>query len=305
MKQIVPSYYPSFSCIADRCQHSCCVGWEIGIDDASAARYRAVTGPFGDRLRASMAKTADGWQFVTDESERCPFLNEQGLCDLILTLGKDALCEICAAHPRFRYDYSDRTEWGLGLCCEAAAALIVSQREPVTFPADDGTLPPDPEEAAVLRLRQKAIGIAQDRTLPIPEREEQLLRLVGMKLPREPAVLAAWYTPLERLDPAWDIRLKQLEASESVPITAPDTAFEQLLVYFLYRQVPPSLEDGCPAQRVAFAVLSVRLLRALTAAADGREETLAALARLYSTEIEYSDENIDGLLSRIAHYAAS
>ena len=33
MKLIAPDYYNKFSCIADKCRHSCCVGWEIDIDE--------------------------------------------------------------------------------------------------------------------------------------------------------------------------------------------------------------------------------------------------------------------------------
>ena len=32
MQIIVPDYYKEFSCIADHCRHSCCIGWEIDID---------------------------------------------------------------------------------------------------------------------------------------------------------------------------------------------------------------------------------------------------------------------------------
>ena len=27
----VPSYYKTFQCIADKCEHSCCIGWEIEL----------------------------------------------------------------------------------------------------------------------------------------------------------------------------------------------------------------------------------------------------------------------------------
>lgn len=117
MKYVMPTYYPEFECIAERCQHSCCVGWEIDIDDATQQKYRAVSGDMGERLRAGIAEDEQGAHFRLDEQERCPFLNQQGLCELILQLGKDSLCQICADHPRFRTFYSDRTESGLGLCC--------------------------------------------------------------------------------------------------------------------------------------------------------------------------------------------
>lgn len=299
---VVPSYYTAFSCIADRCRHSCCVGWEIDIDDVTAARYEAVEGAFGDRLRRAVHRGEDGCFMTLTEDERCPFLNGRGLCDVILTLGDGALCDICRDHPRFRRDYTDRTEWGLGLCCEAVAELLLTWQEPVRLLTDAGESPPpavDPDDDALLTARDAAIAVAQDRSLPLAAREDALLRRWSVRLPDDGAVWRAWYSPLERLDPAWDDALATLTSAPSHPLSVSDTAFEQLLVYFLYRQLPPSLEDGCFAERVGFAVLSVRMLRRLCAAYGGTVDALAELARLYSAEIEYSDENIPRLLSHI------
>ena len=33
MKLFAPEYYKQFKCIADKCTHSCCIGWEIDIDE--------------------------------------------------------------------------------------------------------------------------------------------------------------------------------------------------------------------------------------------------------------------------------
>ena len=42
MKIYAPDSYPRFRCIADRCRHTCCVGWEIDIDPGTLAQYRAI-----------------------------------------------------------------------------------------------------------------------------------------------------------------------------------------------------------------------------------------------------------------------
>ena len=47
MLYVEPDFYGEFQCIADKCAHSCCLGWEIDIDDKSAARYAALPGAFG------------------------------------------------------------------------------------------------------------------------------------------------------------------------------------------------------------------------------------------------------------------
>ena len=39
-----PDYYPLFHCIADRCRHNCCIGWEIDVDGDSLAAYDQIGG---------------------------------------------------------------------------------------------------------------------------------------------------------------------------------------------------------------------------------------------------------------------
>ena len=125
MKLIAPSYYKKFKCIADKCKNSCCVGWEIDVDAETDAFYQSVGGELGKRLAENIDRSGEIPHFKLCDGERCPFLNKNGLCDVITELGEGALCQICADHPRYRNFYSDRTEIGLGLCCEAAAELIL------------------------------------------------------------------------------------------------------------------------------------------------------------------------------------
>ena len=124
MKIYVPNYYKNFRCIAGACKHSCCIGWEIDIDEDTLEVYKNVGGCFGKRLNESISPGEDT-HFILAENERCPFLNDENLCDIYIELGEDNLCQICSDHPRFRNFYSDRIEMGLGLCCEAATDLIL------------------------------------------------------------------------------------------------------------------------------------------------------------------------------------
>ena len=75
---------------------------------------------------------------------------------------------------------------------------------------------------------------------------------------------------------------------------------EQLPVGFLYRHLSGAEDSGGLRGRVAFSMLSFRVLYALAAAGEGSVEELCELARLYSGEIEYSDENLPALLALCA-----
>lgn len=307
MCTVYPNYYPGFSCIASRCAHSCCIGWEIDIDPDTLRRYQAEQGPMGRRLARSISAGEEP-HFLLGEGERCPFLNQENLCDLILYGGEGFLCQICTDHPRFRSFLPNRTEVGLGLCCEEAARLILSQKEPVTLCGEtEGET--DPAAQALLDLRKQLFALAQDRSQTLEDRENALLARCQAALPERTA--AQWseiYLSLERLDPAWTVLLENLrDHGEEADLAAfgrfmagRESEYEQLLVYFLYRHVPAAYEDGDPGGKAAFAVLSTRLLRwmgALHWQKTGRFslEDQVEYARLYSSEVEYSQENLDTL----------
>ena len=303
MKTVMPDSCLNFACIAGDCRHSCCVGWEIDIDDASLARYRTVPGAMGQRLQSAMEVADGAAHFRLTKEERCPFLNQDGLCDMILELGKDSLCQICADHPRFRHDLADRMEMGLGLCCEAAGRLILGWREPVRLVAveDDGAVEePDEEELALLSLRDALIAQMQDRSLPFEARLEALAQ--RCRYPELPwTYWRDFLLTLERLDDAWSDTLSTLP--DAPPPLSPswDVPFEQLTVYLLYRHLPDALEDGDILGRVRFCVLITKLLRALLSIYPTQTmDTLVELARLYSSEIEYSDENVLAILDELA-----
>ena len=79
-----PECFLPFSCIAQRCSDSCCVGWEISIDTLSLKRYEQTEGPFGDRLRHGILQSSEGARFRLSPNGRCVFLNRQGLCEIYL-----------------------------------------------------------------------------------------------------------------------------------------------------------------------------------------------------------------------------
>ena len=179
MKKIAPNYYKSFSCIADRCQHSCCIGWEIDIDEDSLDYYKSIDGEIGEFLSKNIENDGETAHFrLIGEEERCPFLQENGLCRMILTLGEESLCHICREHPRFYHEFSDREEVGLGLCCEEAARLILSQEDETFLEIleDDGfSEETDPWEKTLLSKREAIFTLLSDREKSIESRATEML----------------------------------------------------------------------------------------------------------------------------------
>lgn len=309
VKWMAPDYYRDFRCIAGDCRHSCCIGWEIDIDPDSLNAYRQVPGAFGERLRSGIVQTEDEACFRLDENERCPFLNGDGLCDIILEMGEAGLCQICADHPRFRNALSDRTEMGVGLCCEAAARLILHQKSPMQLQVieDDGEDEAIWEEdVEILEMRNGLMNMLQNRQRSVEMRIEEMLFACGVKWPSLTwESLSNVLLGLERLDPAWEVHLRRI--SEDPPkglLQGEDweRAFEQLAVYFLYRHFILAGEDGDVAGRIGFVALSYRVIRRMGEACartqkDFSIDDLGEIARMYSAEIEYSDENMEALMA--------
>lgn len=186
MRLTVPDYYDQFRCIASRCTDNCCIGWEIGIDPAALADYQSQPGAFGDRLRAAI-QPGDPPFFALTKSGRCPFLNEENLCDIYRQLGESHLCAICDQHPRFHNWFGAEKESGLGLSCEEAARLILFSAPPrllcrETLEAPDPDTKLNPELLAGLRaVREAAFAILAEPSLPLAHRLA-LLAALGQDL---------------------------------------------------------------------------------------------------------------------------
>ena len=308
MERVFPDYYQNFRCIADACRHNCCIGWEIDIDPDTLAFYDTLPGALGERLKRNIARGGEP-HFILGEGERCPFLNDKYLCDLIIELGEESICGICTEHPRFHNALPGRVESGIGFCCEAAGRLILGRSEPVRLIVTGEAEGPD----EIVALRDEALVLLQDREKSIPARIEALLALCGGSLgQRSMGEWAEQFLALERLDEAWTKRLKQLrDGWQSADLAGFDrhmaereSEYEQLLVYFVYRHLSNAVDEADMAARSAFAALGYTVLHTMGALLWQEKGVFSfddqvELARLFSSEIEYSDENLDILLDEL------
>lgn len=310
----VPDYYERFSCLAGKCRHSCCKGWEVDIDPASYQKYLSFPGETGKLLRQNIQNGGESACFRLTGDERCPFLRKDGLCELICREGEDILCDICRYHPRYRSFFSDRIETGLGICCEEAARIILThpdKTEWVLRDADNGevALPLTEDERVLLSVRQHLILLAQDRSRSFNARFGLLCGYAELPGSFDTAGLAAFLLTLERMDEAWTGQLNALLSSplpeESELDALPDLLSEQLAVYLFSRHLPGALEDQDLSGRVHLCLLFLHLIRCLWArekrhSGQLTDEAAAEICRLYSCEIEYSDENIALILDWLA-----
>ena len=275
-----PDFYGKFKCTAEKCRHSCCIGWEIDIDDDTAEYYKSLEGQIGSELSENVSNEPQAHFILTGE-ERCPFLDEKGLCRLILTLGEESLCDICAEHPRFYNEFSERSERGLGLCCEEVVRLLLESNEPlrIIYSSDkDG----EREKPETIIWRERIFEILENREMPLSRRMSEACEYMGVSPLRFDAEKwRSFFLGLERMDKAWTELL-----DGDLTYDAPDgEVFERLAEYFVYRHFSAAENRKDAGLMLKFSFLSVYMIAAL-------KGELSEKIRLYSAEIEYSDENI-------------
>ena len=181
MLYIIPDYYKEFECIADKCEDTCCAGWQIVIDKKTLKKYRKIKGNF----RKQILKNVDWFQgtFKQDKDKRCAFLNEKNLCNLYLSQGEEGFCKTCREYPRHAEEFEGVREVTLSISCPEVARILMNRMEPVTFlsyekEGEEEFEDFDPFFYSILEdARKEMIAILQNRDLTIVDR---ILLILGM-----------------------------------------------------------------------------------------------------------------------------
>lgn len=165
MKCVVPHYYKKFVCIADKCHHNCCEGgWYIELSEDMVQAYNGIEGVFGKRLRESVMRDEEGSYVFRLQNGKCPHLDEKGLCGVYKELGESCMGTVCREFPRFSYFYNDTCEASIGMACEEAARIILTESEDFGLEEIDfetaGIVTPaetmDAEDAAYIQFLKRA-----------------------------------------------------------------------------------------------------------------------------------------------------
>ncbi len=325
----IPSYMEDFRCIADKCNDNCCIGWEIDIDETTAAYYKNVDGEFGKKLKRCISWKDECSSFILD-GERCPFLNKSNLCDIIINCGEEHLCGICAEHPRFYEWFDGIKEGGIGLCCEEAARIILTQDTNFSFlekeiPYEDCDIYENDLFSLLIKSRKQIIDIIQSSDLSLfdalgkigsfclalqqnidecdyrtPFAEKEFSPLIKKE------VLFHALFSLEEMD---ESRKPMLEKASLSPIDVNEKLFstqdtEKYLrnigVYFIWRYFLKAVFDYDVMGKfnlMLFSLTAIAYLFEYNRLITGQLtfEDCVEISKDYSKEVEYSQENVDGV----------
>ena len=334
MKIYIPDYYKEFECIASRCKDSCCIGWDIMIDERSRDRYQKVRSPFKQRLEEGIISDDEGWQFLLDHKKRCVFLNDQNLCDIYIELGEEALCDICTQHPRFHNEYGDIRQSGLGMACEEAARLILEGEAALVIEESEEFSDLEKDEWAdeLMKIEIQLLNLLGQREYTMDERIDQVFDLVSYyqeeinqtgeissefkeeqiikhhitKQMQQEDVMAYWFSFYEDLDYMDENFKKLIKNAGKISMDkgndkSDELYKEHLMSYFIYRHFMKAYEDDNLSDKIKFAIISLNVIIKINAYCQSHNVSISKTeaARRYSKEIEYSQENMEQIFEEL------
>lgn len=297
MKIFAPKYYSQFKCIASKCTHSCCIGWEIDVDNATMLKYKNSPIEYSKNVCKSIDE-ADVPHFSLLPNGNCPHLDENGLCKIITNLGEGFLCNICKEHPRFYNQTPYGLEVGLGISCEEASRIILTSDSYQNFDVVDeddsklGVFDFDP-----IPFRNKILSTLSKKDLSYKEKLQSISQDFDVSI----QIISddEWKDLLNSLEYLNDEHksLFALYASTSSASNENHVYLERLLAYFVYRHVTKAQSYYELQQYLGLCLFLEKLACSII---ENQKlynlENIIPITIKISEEIEYNEDNVDQIL---------
>lgn len=172
MAELIQEFYHQFHCVADQCSFTCCQEWEIAIDsDTYQVWKKKAYSCTGRKLNSYTKKENGRRQVKLLENQKCPFLREDRLCQLVMDYGDEILSQTCATFPRQSHVFSNRVEHSVVSCCPevidyfaAADTVNFQQKEELAW-SEEAT----DEEKLLFDIREEMMRVLSDKRYSVSE----------------------------------------------------------------------------------------------------------------------------------------
>ena len=300
MSEYIFNYLKDFKCLADKCNRTCCAGWEIFIDKKTIKKYKKFT-----KKDARFIKNVDfsNRKFILEKNLRCPFLNKTGLCDIISEFGENNICQVCTDHPRFRNFIGNRVETGLGFACEQAVKTVLDFNDKI-LPLSSGKPKKDrltSLEKQILDKRNKVREILYSKEESLNTKIERVCTFCNTDIKYLSCEnFKQELFALERLDDSWTEKLElAFDNACSDSSMCLEWNYTQFLVNSIYRHASDAEDVLDFKVGVCLSLLSMDVVRKITNKQGGDKKNLFDNVLAYSVETEYSKENVTALRTAI------
>lgn len=156
--------YDKFKCIADKCEFTCCKGWEINIDNSTYNKWKNENLDY--LLEKVEVKDKKEVYFINKENhDDCPFLDKQGLCDIVKNHGEEYLSLTCHTFPRIENVFDDRRELSLSCSCKEVVEIISNLNKKINLSLENYIRIND--DLSELRIREALIYIMQQENISL------------------------------------------------------------------------------------------------------------------------------------------
>jgi lysine-N-methylase len=298
MKIVEPSYYKNFKCIAGDCPDSCCQGWEVDADEKSLDFYKTLNPSLEIKQRIDSVLDKDEFDntiFALAAKKRCPFLNDENLCDMHIAIGAEHTPYTCRTFPRFIYDFGGTREIGISLSCPVASDMIYNLNFHLELESNVNSEPPTLNDIDaltyfnLLKARKRAFDIIQDDSVHITKRLSNLLDL-AVEIQGEIGdceecnddidIFEVFKNP-EVINQEWVQRVK----NPTIKPIENKLFNENIAVYFIYKYFLQAVYDYDVLSKVKMAVVGVLI--------NTYFGESSWTVHLWSKETEHSQYNMD------------
>ena len=320
MRDIYPSFYQPFSCIANRCEDSCCKDWDIDVDSATEQFYQTVKGPLGDKIRDLLITDEYGERVFRSGDGRCPFWNRDMLCDIYIGIGEEHLSHTCANFPRVHIDFGDFREHLLSFACPEAARFMLRADESAYADfggSDELSLSEDSDDymSFLLKTRERTVETLLQKDVPFSLRLADCLdfnaKVQSVLDGEEPEPLEIgdasgsdrfifdMHLQFEIMSDTWKAALTETAALADRLVISEDFArdFEKFALYYTYRYYLEAVNSG----DVLYAIKRIVCAYLVTGKMDevfaqkGYPLSRMRILQRYSKEVEHSYDNTEKL----------
>ena len=319
--------FDKFNCIAEKCPASCCLCWQIVIDQESLDWYRNYSGPIKDRICHGIDFKEGAFR---QNGRRCAMLEDSGLCSIQLNEGEERLCHTCKLYPRHIEEYEGVLEFTLSMSCPEVARMLVNKQEQMRFIEldDDETEEYDEFDymlyTKLLDARERILNIIQNRDSSLYDRMRAVLCIasemqkclddnrlfdmdqaisvdhLGEACELESGAIEI-LGEMEILNEDWKELLSAgVQCAERIDVetllsditTSNNIATEQVLTLLIYTYFCGAVYDDWIYSKAALCVYSAVWILYIHRGCEGKY-SLEEVIYKYSREIEHSDLNLD------------
>lgn len=159
--------YDKFKCIAAKCNFTCCRGWDINVDTKTYNKWRKNDNLnyLLDNVRFIKSNGKNTYLIKKETKGECPFLSNEGLCNIVINHGDEYLSSTCRSFPRIENDFEDVKELTLSCSCPEVVNIISNMKEKIYIDSNDSLS--YIEDLGCLKIRETLVNILQKDDITI------------------------------------------------------------------------------------------------------------------------------------------